>query len=769
MTLGLTPRYPGEPPAEFTSFVGRRRELDALGRLLRSARLVTVTGPAGVGKTRLALRAIAGMRPEFSDGVCVASLGGLRDPGLLPHTVAACLGLPQQDTRPAADAVAEYLRDRRLLLVLDTCEHVIGACESLVQTVLSQAPGVAVLATSRQPLDVPGEHGFPVPPLPVPEPDAKGDASGDAVELFAQRAAATVPGFAVTAGNQGDVIQLCRRLDGIPLAIELAAVQLRTTSLRALISSLERRFLLLSSRSHVTLPRHQTLYAATQWSHDLCTPAEQLLWARLSVFAGSFGITAAEEVCAGGPLDRADVLPALIGLVDKSVVLRSDDDEGRYWLLDSIRQFGAERLAQSGAQCSTRTKHVAYFLGKAADFSSHAKDSDQLPRFRELRGEHADIRAALGYALGAPGSDLTAARLVADLRPYWEISGLLREGTHWLTKILAKFEDPSAERARLLLTRGVLATLGGELPAAIADLEASAAMGRKYDEQDAWSLGHAYLCLALAFAGRYAEAAAAGAVAEECLNASGHFGGLVSLDIHMGYLHLLSGEADQAIDRCATGLDRLGGGGERWARGYLKVITATAMFMRGETDASAATAREALQMKHELGDTTGTAYCLEALALLASAQHRYERAAWLLGAADTLWERTGKPFAGNESLKDLHEHVTHATRDQLGRDRYEKLFRGGGARELDATVSSAVADVDKFGQAGQRAQGPLTSREREIAVLVAKGLTHSQIGQRLFISRRTVDSHVAHIYAKLGISSSAQLASRLTAAGQPTR
>ncbi len=767
MTRGLLQRYPGELPREMTGFVGRDRELDALAGLLGAVRLMTVTGPAGVGKTRVALRAATRAGEGFAGGVCFAELGGLRDRDLVPHTVAACLGLPEQDARSGTDAVVGYLSDRAVLLVLDTCEHVIAGCVPLVGALLRDAPGVTVLAVSRQPLDMPGEHVFPVPPLPVPGPGEAG--AGDAVELFAQRAAAVVPGFAVSDANRDDVTGLCRRLDGIPLAIELAAVQLRTTSLRALSGRLEHRFLMLAGGARgfaPALPHQQTLRTATQWSYDLCSPAERLLWARLSVFAGSFSIPAAREVCAGGPLRRDDVLPALIGLVDKSVVLRPAEGDRRYRLLDTIREFGAERLAESAEQAAVRGRHVAYLIGLAEDFGQHDKDGDQLSRFHELRREHANIRAALGYALGAPGTpgdDRLAARLASALRPYWEISGLLREGRHWMDKLLARFPGPSPERARLLLTRGVLAIFQGEFPDATADLEASTELSRAGGDALACALGYTYRCLALVYSGRYAEAAAAGATAEERLHAVGHPSGLVSLDIHLGYLHLLTGEPDRAIERCAQGLRRLADG-ERWARSYLLVLTSFGLFLRGESEASAAAARESLRMKHEVGDLMGMAYCLETLAMLAAAQARHERTAWLLGAADTLWERTGKRLGGNAANEGLHQGAERTARDGLGGKRYERLFRDGTGRETGEVVSRAIKDADKL---PPLPRGRLTKREQEIAALVGEGLTNSQVARRLVISTRTVDAHIASIYAKLGISSRAALVTWLAA--QPAR
>jgi predicted ATPase len=761
MTLGLIRRRPGELPAEVTGFVGRQLELARLGDLLRTARLVTVIGPGGVGKTRAALRAAAHASGQFADGVCLAELGGLRDPELLPHTVATCLGLPEQDSRSQSEAIVDYLRGRQLLLILDTCEHLHGACAMLADLVLRQAPGVVVLATSRQPLDVPGEHNCPIPPLPIPEADATETGAGDAVELFAQRAAAAAPGFAVTAGNRDDVVRLCRRLDGIPLAIELATVQLRTVPLRQLTGRLERRFLELTG-GRGALPHHQTLRTATQWSYDLCSPGEQLLWARLSVFAGSFDVAAVEEVCAEGPLAREDILTTLVGLVDKSVVLRVEGDGARYRLLDTIGEFGAERLAEAGEQTAIRERHIAYFLAMASDFSRHAKDDDQLRRYRQLQRAHPDIRAALGYALDLPDREREAARLAADLRPYWEISGLLREGRHWLTKILERFPGSSAERAWLLMTRGVLATLQGELGKAITDLELSTPMAEEHGEVVACALGCTYLSLAFVFSGRHAEAAAMGAIAEGRLHAIDHLSGLISLDIHLGYLHLLSGELDLAIERCGQGLDRLGDSGERWARGYLQVITALALFFQGKHQESGVAARGSVQMKHELGDIVGTAYCLEMLAWLAAAQQRCERTAWLLGAADALWERAGKRLGGTAIMEDFHQGVVKAARDALGEVRYATLFRDGAVRPLDLVIGLAVEDADELTAPGTQHPGALlTRREQQIAALIAEGLSSHTIAQRLGISKRTVDAHIAHIFTKLDVSSRVQLINRL--------
>jgi DNA-binding CsgD family transcriptional regulator len=479
---------------------------------------------------------------------------------------------------------------------------------------------------------------------------------------------------------------------------------------------LEHRFGLLTTGHRGALPHQQTLRATTQWSYDLCSPGEQLLWARLSAFAGSFDLAAAEAVCAGAPLAREDILPTLIGLVDKSVVLRTEEDAARYWLLDTIREFGAERLAETDQADADRTRdrHIGYFRAMAGEFSRHAKDDDQLQRYRLLRREHPDLRAALGYALDRPGQAGEAARLAADLRAYWEISGLLREGKHWLTKILLRFPGPSPERAWLLMTRGVLSTLQGELGQAVADLELSIPMAEQHGEVLAGALGHAYLCLALVFSGRHD-----------------------------------AGDGQRQ---------------ERWARGYLQIITAMALFFQNKYAESAVAACASLERKHELGDIVGTAYCLEALAMLALRQQRCERTAWLMGAADVLWDRAGQRLGGTAIMEELHQQAVKAAQDALGDDRYAALFRDGAGRPLDLVVRLAVTDADELPSAPgrQRPAGLLTGRERQIAALVGEGMSNRDIAQQLGVSKRTVDAHLEHIFAKLGISSRVQLATRLS-------
>jgi predicted ATPase/DNA-binding CsgD family transcriptional regulator len=805
MAPGLTQRRPGDLPVEITGFVGRRSELAKLSTLLRTARLVTVTGPGGVGKTRCALRAAARLGDRFADGVYLAELAGLRDPELLPHTIATTLGLPEQDTRPPLDAVLDYLRGRRVLLILDTCEHLVDACAKLTGTVLRGTEGVTVLSTSRQPLDVSGERILRIPPLPVPAFDAPETGRGDAVELFAQRAADALPGFAVTDANRADVIRLCWWLDGIPLAIELATVRLRAVPLDQLATRLEDRFLLLTGERRDALPHHQTLRTAIGWSYDLCTPTQRLLWARLSVFAGTFSISDAEDICAGpaagdAAFGRDDVVKALIDLVDRSVVAQAGD---RYRLLDTIAEFGAEKLAQSGEENALRRRHAERYVAMARYFGANPIGEDQLERYRELRAEHDNVRAALDFSFAAGDLDAEAASLATDLYSYWQISGLLGEGRYWMGKVLDRYPGPSPERAWALVMIAILAALQGEVPDALAAADEGIPMAEELGEALTAARGYGSRTLASVFAGLHEQAAQSGATAAERAEAIADEPGIVALDVELSLLYFGTGEPQRAIERCRHGLARFRAGSrERWMQGWLNCYTGLAEFLLGSLDDSAATLRTALAMKYELGDSVGMAYCLEALGWVAAGWERHDRAAWLLGAADALWDRAGRRMSGDAALEQLRQQAAKAATDGLGATRYAALYnRGthdplghvialaagdedatiatpGGSRKRPAGRSPAATDIRPGpavaghpavpGHPADQALSQLTSRQRQIAWLVAEGLSNREIAERLVISKRTVDTHIDHIFGRLGVSSRMQLAAWLTSSqGQP--
>jgi predicted ATPase/DNA-binding CsgD family transcriptional regulator len=755
MTQGLTRHYQGELPVEVTGFVGRQHELTQLYRLLQVARLVTVTGPGGVGKTRIALRAAAQSADRYADGVHLVTLSGLSDPELLPTTVATSLGLPEQEGRSRLDAIIESLRDRQLLLILDTCEHLTDACAMLADVLLRATQGISVLATSRQPLDVPGEHTCAIAPM----------LEADAIELFAQRAATVVPGFTVTSANRADVARLCRRLDQVPLALELATVRLRAIPLPQLADRLDDRFRLLAGGWRSALAHQQTLYATTEWSYDLCTAAEQLLWARLSVFAGSFDAGAAEDVCAGEGLPREEILGALIGLVDKSVVLRVEDDGTGYRLLDTIREFGGQKLAALGEQAAVRGRHMAHYLAMTKYFAAHIAAQDHLPRYRQLVREQSNIRAALECALAMPDGS-SAAELTRSLDEFWQMSSSPAEGRYWLGKVLERFPLPSPERAWALISRGCLAFLCGEAVAGVADLENGISLAAGFGNDACLARGYCHLVMTYASAERYPEALAAAETCEVHAQAAGSTRVLLALDTAAGYVHVLSGDVAAGLDRCLRGLARPGAAtAAPWQYSYLHALHGLCLLLAGDYEASAVALARALVMTHELGDLTATGYALEASAWLAAAQGRPGRTAMLLGAASPLWQLAGSRLGHNKRAEALHTQAEQAARAALGPHEYDMLFSQAAAAPLEDVLRLALDDLDVLpvplpvpGPADGTDPGEaLTRREREIAALVVAGLSNREVAERLVISKRTVDAHMEHIFGKLGVSSRVQL------------
>ncbi|MGD0701755.1 MAG: LuxR C-terminal-related transcriptional regulator [Trebonia sp.] len=778
---------PRQLPVEVSAFVGRAGELDTLAGLLRGGRHVTVTGPGGVGKTRLALRAAAGLTDRYPDGICLVELSGLTDPGLLPTAVAQCLGLPGHDPRRPPAAVLDYLRGKRLLLILDTCEHLTAACSRFAAQLLRAAAGVAILATSRQPLHTAGEQVLRLGPLPVPGTGRRPEA-GDAVELFAKRAAAALPGFTVTDADLPHVIRLCRRLDGIPLAVELAAVRVRALPLAELAERLEARFSVLTGARRGTVPRQQTLRAAIEWSYGLCTRAEQTVWNRLSVFAGSFDLAAARDVAACPQVPEERVGDVLAALADKSVVLRTGDN--RYRLLGSEREYAAQRLAQSGQEAECRRRHARRYLKMARSLRQHLLADDQAARLRALRAEDADISAVLGYGLAAADSDWDrdTARLTAALFPYWLLSGLLREGIHWQDRILARFREPSAERANALANRATLGAMLG-LPDSVAHASEGITVAAQVGDDRAQASGYLALQLALGLGSAYPQAVDAADEARRRLTALGADVALRCLDVQLAQTHQIGGNltaAAAAGQRALAGL----GPGERWLHGHVLIVSALALYrLPGRQTECARAAGEALRAMRDLSNPVGEACALDVLGWLAADAGRCQRAAWLLGAAQTRWQRSGGRQSGTAVMAGYHKRSADAAALALGPDGYAELHARGASLPLDQVVELAVAGGDAppngprpgvtslsgrsllgvpgpratleeagIAPRGRPAAEELTGRELEIAELVALGLANRDIAVRLFISRRTVDAHINHIFAKLGLSSRVQLA-----------
>src|SRR5271163_1514012 len=460
----------GNLPLELTSFVGRGRELADAKRAFSKSRLVTLTGVGGVGKTRVAARLARDRRRAYPHGVWLVELGELADPALLAQTVLTGLGVRGQPSGDALGVLIDSLSSRQLLLVFDNCEHLLDEVAALSAALLRSCPGVRVLATSREPLRVVGEAVLPVPPMAAPEHDRSGGVAGlsryDAVALFTERAAAAVRDFVLTEENYRAVAALCYRLDGLPLAIELAAGRLRSLSPAQILARLDDRYALLTGGERGRPGRQQTLRACIEWSYQLCTPAEQRLWARLCVFAGGFELDAVEAVCSGD-FAGAEMVDLVSGLVDKSIVVRQERGTVvRYRLLESIREYGLERLSEAGEGPALRLAHWQWYAALLRTAKAEWISARQAYWLARLTAESANIRSGLDFCLNEHGdADAVMEILVGLPLGVWWAHGKLGEGRHWLDEALARSSDVTVLRVRALLRNAILAMVGGEVAA----------------------------------------------------------------------------------------------------------------------------------------------------------------------------------------------------------------------------------------------------------------------------------------------------------------
>jgi predicted ATPase/DNA-binding CsgD family transcriptional regulator len=742
-------------PAEVTRFIGRRRELPAITETIDGYRLVTLRGTAGVGKTRLALRAAAAARDSFADGCWLVELSTLREPHLLPPAVSAALGLPDEAAGDPLEALAAYLADRELLLVLDTCEHLVGACADLVSALLPAAPGLRVLATSREYLGIPDEYALAIAPLDLPRPadDAREDevsmGAYDAVALFVDRAQAAMPEFTLTPENAGVVAELCRRLDGIPLALELAAVRLRSMSPDEILERLDSGFAILGT-ARTNVDRHRTLQSAVDWSYGLCTPDEQALWARLAVFPASFDTAAAEYVCGAG------TLATLARLTEKSIV-QYDERAGRYRMLDTMREFGAERLAGSNAN-TLRARHLAYFGGLAEQAAAETLSPAQVTWLSRLQAETDNLRMALGWSLGTPAHEAAGLRMTTALRTYWLMTGMFTEGRRWHDQAVAVGAG-TRDNAWAVYGAAILAVQQGGLAAAAPLLIQAARLAADLGDSDL----AAHVTDAEGIVAFYGDdlptAAARHESALACYEENG-FTDAFALSSYgrLASVCLLNLDIARATQLCEVYLRRCDETGEQWGRGTALWVRGGTRWLAGDHAAAIEDALSSLRIKADLGDLHTVTMAFDLLAVCAAALAEFERAAVLYGAGDKFWKIMNAPIQMGPGYAAIRRSAGDAAREQLGEERYDAAYKHG----LSLTLADAIA-VARGERPADPGDGtparPLTRRERQVADLVADGLGNRDIAERLYLSKRTVDSHLEHIFAKLGFSSRAQLTS----------
>ena len=747
----------GGLPLELTSFVDRRTELAQATNLLSTSRLVTLTGIGGVGKTRLALRAAAKAQRNFSDGVTLVELAELLDDSLFSGVVAAALGLRDQSARPSHEVLVEFLTRREVLLVLDNCEQVVAAAAKLAEILLRVCPRLRILATSREPLGIGGETALLIPPLPVPDPDhlPKGLPRNDAVTLFAERGAAVVPGFELTEENKVTIARICQRLDGLPLPIELAAARLRAMTPDQILQRLTDRYLLLTRGSRDAPSRQQTLRMCIDWSYDLCTPAEQRMWAQLSVFAGSFELEAAEQVCDGDDVD--DLLDTVTFLVDKSILTREESGSAvRFRMLETVRAYGREKAQESGDYIALRRRHRDWCEWLAVEAETEWISSRQLALISRLGREQPNIREALDFCVS--DSPATGLRIATALYPFWLSRGLLSEGRRWLGRLLARQPaEPTGDRVKALYAASVLAGVQGDIPVSDAlAKEAQAVAAQTTDPLVRAHADHAFGYAAL-FAGRlpdarvHLEKAVRGFTARNDLYE-------VAAVVGLGMTHDLVNDTERAIECHERVLAITEAQGESVYRSYSLWALAVAVWRLGERARAVQLLGQALQVERRVNDRLNASVCLQALAWIAAEEQDMERAVVLLGAADEFTRSVGSSTVLVPGLSVYQDECERRTREAMSEQAFTAARRRGTALGFDAAVAYALGEQISPSPTSAGPSPAPTKREREVATLIAEGLTNKEIAARLVISPRTAQGHVEHLLTKLGFNSRAQIA-----------
>ncbi|MFR0353867.1 ATP-binding protein [Streptomyces sediminimaris] len=700
----------GNLPLELNAFVGRSAELAALARLLGAARLVTVTGAGGVGKSRLAARAAARCAP--CDGVRRVELAPVRDAEFVDYAVVEALGLTDHTTRAPRETLLAHLAERRLLLVLDGFEHLVTSCAELVGDLLRRLPGLRVLAVGRRPLAVAGERVFPLAPL----------AEEEAVELLLNRASEQGPAPA----DGPEVREVCRRLDGIPLAVELAAGRLRALSPGQLLDRLDDRFRLLTGGGRDALPRHRTLRLAIGWSHELCTPRERLLWSRLSVFAGGFDLEAVEYVCSGHGLRADDVLDVLTELLAQSVLAREETPAGaRYRMLDTVRAYGAEWLEATGDAARLRRRHRDWYLGLATWCELDWFSPRQAEVAARAEAELPNLRGALEHCLGEPEEAHLGQYLAGSLWFLWAGCGRLSEGRHWLEQMVRLDTGHEQSRLKALWVLGYVAILQGDTVGALGALQECREEAERAGDPTAVAYAeHRTGCLALVSD----DMERAQTLLQSALDRYREIGELNS-NVLMGQVELamtraFQGDLPEAVRLCEDVRRVCEDHGERWARGYALYVLAYAAWAGGDLPRARALLAECLTGAHAFHDLLGSVLAVELLALVTVAQGDAAEAAVLQGAASRMWRSVGLPLFGSAYFNTPHERCEAAARERLGDERYAECVAQGARLVREAAVSRALerpldavpaprGPVRRAATAGPDMHEPAASRARK--------------------------------------------------------
>src|ERR1700730_9450155 len=751
----------GNLPAEATSFVGRRRELAEIRKKLTTARLVSLVGPGGVGKTRLALRIAADLGRGFADGAWLVELADVRDGSLVTNAVLAALDLRDQAAMKPLQILLSDLQNRQLLLLLDNCEHLLGDVAPLVAEVIRAAPRLTVITTTREPLQVPGEHVIPIPPLQVPPGDGTVPLAqlrqNEAVMLFSERAGAASGTFELASSNQSVVVALCRRLDGLPLAIELAAVRTRVLGVEQILDRLTDRFALLTGGGRAALPRHQTLRTTIDWSYDLLTPAEQILFRRLCVFAGRFTLEDVESVCTSSEVPARGAFDILSALVDKSLVTK-EDARGLacYRLHETLREYGRLRLGDAHEEELLDERCLEHYR------TACLRSADQA-RYRLLEWlawaelEIDNIRAVLHQCL-ARGESARGLDIAASMKYYWITHGTT-EGLRWLDP-LPPFGDASPlTLVRAYSLRGWLSLLQADPAAARPWIARAVVTARGTGPAALLSEALSIAATVENMAGEHEAARRYLDEAEAITAGLDDFPATIELVQSRAIHAIFEGDLETVRAASLEGVRLSREAGDLYQLEAMLRNLGMVGMMSGDIHAAKDRFVEALRVARNVDNRLGQSYGLGAAGWYAANTGQARAAAQLLGAAEAAGRQTGADIMG--PVVPVMAQAKASARGALGSSKFEAEFQAGARLSRVAALRLALGESDQAEVAPSDGAGgaPLGKRELEVARLVPDGLRNNQLAARLFISDRPAATHVGNILNKLGLNSRAQVAS----------
>lgn len=755
--------HAGNLPVEASSFVGRRRVLADVRKKLSQARLISLVGPGGVGKTRLAIRIAADFGRGFRSGSWLVELAELRDPALVSHAVMTGLDLRDQAVTEPLARVVSYLRDKELLLILDNCEHLVEAAAQIAAELIRAAPGLRVIATSREPLSISGEHVVPVPPLDLPASGAGERLSqlrqNEAVLLFTDRAAAASGGFELTAANQDAVVDVCRRLDGLPLAIELAAVRTRALTVEQIGDRLSDRFGLLTGGSRGALPRHQTLRTTIEWSYDLLTDDERVLSRRLCVFAGRFTLDDVESVGAPDNVPSAQALDLLSSLVDKSLVMKEDAGNlACYRLHETMREFACLKLQEAGEKDAVELRCADYYRLRLQELMFGERHRlVQWLQWWDL--EIDNIRAVLQWCTSR-GDSQRGLDIATSLGWYW-VTRANTEGGRWLDEFLASGAGDPVTRAWAHFIRGFLALLKADSATARPALATAVAAARRTGQRELLSEALSLASIVENLVGDRDSSRRLLDEAQATAAGLAYLPGTIAVFQARSLNGFIDADLDAVRSAASEGARLSGESGNTYAHEMMLLNLGTAELLAGDLEKAKPLLAGSMRLAGQIDDRVAQFHLLDALGCHAALAGQYRLAARLLGAA-----QAGRTEAGADVLPffaPLLDRARDLAVAAIGKVRFETEFEAGRSLSRDRAVGLALGEPGQADVAAARdpIAGLLAKREADVARLVAQGLTNKQIGARLFISERTVDSHVRSILNKLGVSSRAQIAAWL--------